>query len=99
MLMFGVDLLLAALTLAAISAMFYHLGSSRNMPVFIFYQITVYALIMAFAGCPFSRWIFPRWFSASKSAKKRVRLKDWRYWNKSTISPTLQNEAWFQKPE
>lgn len=99
MLMFGVDLLLATCTLFGISVIFHHLGSSQSMSVFIFYQVTVSAFVMAFAGFPFSRWIFPKWFNAQIAAKKRTRLKNWRYWNRSPVSATLRNEAWFQKPQ
>lgn len=99
MLMFGVDLLLASCTLFVISVIFHLLGSSQSMSVSVFYQITVSAFVVALTRFPFSRWIFPKWFSATMVAKKRARLKDWRYWNKSPVSHTLQNEAWFHKPK
>lgn len=69
---------------------------SRWLPTICF---NVFLLLVVFSKRTPSSWIFRRKFRVSESARKRARLKDWRYWNKSTISPTLQNEVWFRKPD
>lgn len=92
-------MLLIFTTLLVISMTVYLLDPSRSMSVLVIHKLIEVVLIVAAVRYRPSSWIFPRWSRASEAARKRARLRDWRYWNKSPVSPTLRNEAWFQKPQ